>query len=218
MEEQKKEFAIRVLQAQINPHFLYNTLNTIDYMVDVGRKEDTHEIISILVALLKSALNRSGDMVPLSEELRYLKDYAALMNYRYADKFQLEISVPKQHMQYRVPKLILQPLVENALFHGLSPLDGVGTVCVNAYDDEDFFKISVQDNGVGIPSDKLSELTNLDAEKADGSVGLWNVNIRIKTHYGDLFGISVYSKEGMGTTVIIRLPQHVAANEEAIGE
>jgi len=208
---EKRNAQIRALQAQINPHFMYNTLQVIGGM---ALKKGAPEIYAVTVALgdiLRYSLNFSKEMVPIREEIQYLQSYLKIQNERFANRISLVIDISDELMNYQIPKLILQPILENCFEHGLSDKPGTWTIKISAVlHENDGLCISISDNGVGIPPDRLAQIREelaRGAEKAIGSgqhIGLNNVNSRIRLKYsGDQYGVSVISDEDSGTTVTI---------------
>ncbi|SFT16904.1 Sensor histidine kinase YesM [Paenibacillus sp. BC26] len=211
-EEAKRQSDMQVLLSQINPHFLYNTLNTIDIMIDVSPKPELHEMMEVLCRLLQYSLD-DNKQPPLAEELRYASDYLHILSVRYGNRFHFRIgSAPPEIAQMPVMKLVLQPIVENAVFHGLHALEGrQGELDVSVHIEERAVAIYVRDNGVGIPPERLEWLRQALREDVDpGSergIGVLNVHRRIRLHFGERYGLSIRSEFGEGTTVVILLPR-----------
>ena len=210
MEQQKRIYALRVLQSQINPHFLYNTLNSIDCLVDLGKREEVHQVIRSLVHVLEYGVSHLGDTASLSDEMASVREYAITQQVRYQGRFQLICDCPRELMQCQVLKLILQPLVENAVFHGLRPKKGQGgNVWVAARAMEERLYLTVRDDGVGISPERVATLNEgstsgvLDPGR---HIGLNNVHERIRQHYGSGYGLFLTSQIGVGTQVEITLP------------
>lgn len=211
-EEAKRQSDMQVLLSQINPHFLYNTLNTIDIMIDIGTKRELHEMMGVLCSLLKYSLDDARQPT-LADELRYAADYLHIQAVRYGNRFRFRIETPEPELA-RVPimKLVLQPIVENAVFHGLHALEGrEGKLEVAAQADEKSISIRISDNGVGMPAERLAWLRQalLDdvAPGEERGIGVLNVNRRIRLHYGARYGLTVNSTYGEGTTIVIELPR-----------
>lgn len=185
-EELKRKSDFQSLLAQINPHFLYNTLNSIDMMIDFGTKEEVHSIISVLSRMLKYALNRSGEVSTLREELMHVRDYVYLQSLRYENRFDFHVDELQAHEDTKVLKLILQPLVENAVFHGLHPLTGrKGHLSVKVNREEDALRIEIEDNGVGMSEEMCRRLTApLQEEDTQSGIGYRNVHQRIQRGFG----------------------------------
>jgi sensor histidine kinase YesM len=206
---EKREAQIRALQAQINPHFMYNTLQVIGGM---ALKKDVPEVYSITTALsdiMRYSLNFSDKMVCLREEIEYFKAYLMIQNERFGNRINLEINIGMELMDYLIPKLILQPILENSLEHGLSDKPGEWHILLEAklINEEDLL-ITLEDNGVGITRERLEQIEEKlqnETEKAlktGSQIGLSNVNSRIKLKFiEDKYGISIQSTYGAGTAV-----------------
>ncbi len=205
---EKREAQIRALQAQINPHFMYNTLQVIGGM---ALKKDAAEVYSITTALgdiMRYSLDFSREMVCLKEEIQYFQAYLTIQNERFNNKIQLYINITSDLMEYLIPKLILQPLLENSLEHGLSNKPGIWRISLDAgITEAGDLRITLGDNGIGIEPDKLEQiresLMNTERSIHSGShIGLCNVNSRIRLkYYEDKYGISISSTAGEGTVV-----------------
>jgi two-component system sensor histidine kinase YesM len=223
-EEAKRQADLQVLLSQINPHFLYNTLNTIDMMVDFNSKQELHKMIAVLCRLLKYNLDSHNERRSLEDELNYTTDFLYIQSVRYENKFDFQVQTPPETIAgYKVLKLLLQPIVENAVFHGLHPLEGrkgMLSVSVNQVDED--LLLSVTDNGVGISEDQtallMSQFKGQENPESSSGIGILNVNRRIQLYYGSEYGLSVVSERGAGTTVIIKVPiGHIKANSRKEG-
>ena len=192
------------LQQQINPHFLYNTLNVINYLAVEGSVDKIQGFLQSLTRLLRATLSNTHEEILLMEEFSILKAYAHLMEYRYKDLFELSIEADEQALICMLPKLLLQPLVENSLFHGMLPGGQKIAISVVAVCAEGLLNVSISDNGQGIAEDMLDNL--LKQEKKFNSIGLKNINDRLILCYGDASGLQIESKYGFGTTVRFSLP------------
>ncbi len=198
-----KEAQFKALEAQINPHFLYNTLESMKWM---AARKGAHDIVSVLEALsglYRFNLNRGKDYVSLSEEVRSVEDYVLIQNMRFGRRIQLKRDLQPDILTHQMIKMILQPLVENAIYHGIHAKEGkTGSILIQANKNKNDIIINVCDDGVGIPKDDLK--TILDQE-SDG-YGIKNVHQRIQLYYGPKYGLHYESKEGEGTRVSIRIP------------
>ncbi len=207
--EKKRESDFQALMSQVNPHFLYNTLNSIDIMVDASSKQDVHNAMEMLINLLKYSLNKEGRMSTLEDEFHYIRNYITLQKIRYGNRFEFDIMEPGELSGVKILKLILQPLVENSIFHGLNPLIGrKGYLKIEAWKDKKDLLIKVSDNGVGIPEEALNQV--LSGEKVYRSssstgIGLVNVHERIQLYYGEEYGLTVKSILDAGTEIIIKV-------------
>jgi two-component system sensor histidine kinase YesM len=219
-QENLKKSELRALQAQINPHFLYNTLDTIIWMAESRRTEDVVEIVSALSTFFRVTLSKGKDWITLREEIQRTESYLTIQKIRYRDILDYVVDVDPEILDCTVLKLTLQPLVENALYHGIKNRRGGGTITVRARRaDGNCALLEVIDNGAGFTSDKLlrvqRELEDEDGEflfRASG-FGLGNVSKRIKLYYGREFGLTIDSDLGSGTRVALRIPLQDAPNE-----
>ncbi|WP_391570800.1 sensor histidine kinase [Cohnella sp.] len=223
-EEAKRKSEMQTLLSQINPHFLYNTLNTIDMMVDFSPKRELHEMINVLCRLLKYSLDSRSEERTLEDELQYTKNYLYIQSVRYDNRFEIAVSLVSERLgAVKVLKLILQPIVENALFHGLHPLEGrQGRLDIEVEERNGDLTLIVRDNGVGMSWDRLSALrsalSGMEAEDGIG-IGVLNVHRRIRLYYGAEYGLAVDSAIDEGTTITVKLPlenQTLAANKERL--
>jgi len=212
-EEKKKASDFKALFAQIKPHFLYNTLNTISMAARQGQTEKTDELISSLVQQLEYSLNASPQPVALKDELKHIANYAKLMMNRYPDKFSLDMDIDPITLEWIVPKFTLQPLVENAIFHGLVPNKGNGTLAIYTVVDDEDWRLIVEDDGIGMSEDARSELfgkinAELSAEtEATEHIGLGNVHQRLQLMFGPTYDMQVESREQEGTRIVMKIPK-----------
>ena len=199
------EAEIRALQAQINPHFLYNTLNTISYYVR-SDPETARQLISYLSDYFRHSLNNPSKLIPLSEELHVIECYTELERARFGDRLQITYDFPKDKLDLiQVPPLLLQPLVENAVIHGIFQRPEGGRIKAGLIEHKDYFKIYVYDTGVGIPRNKISKLL-IDHKRRD-HIGLINVHQRLISLFGEKSGLHIVSRENRGTLVFTKIPK-----------
>ena len=206
--EQKRLAEIKALQAQINPHFLYNALNSIVWMTTDNGDDKAAEFTLRLADYYHTSLSRGEEFIPLSMEIKHAKDYIWLQGHRY-EKIISSFTVACDIEHVLVPKIILQPLLENAIYHGLKPVDREWKISVHVYKADGSIMLSVYDNGAGIPEKRLEILSkNLHDGISDSSsgYGIYNINNRLKLTYGKEYGLSLYSKEGFYTLSVIKLP------------
>ncbi|GBF31887.1 autolysis histidine kinase LytS [Desulfocucumis palustris] len=193
------------LQSQINPHFLFNTLNTI-IMFSRTKPETARRLLIRLAAFFRHALKRHGYFNSLREEIEYLNTYIILEKARFRDKIKIIRELDEDLYDYQVPVLTIQPLVENAIKHGIQPKEGQGTVWIRAFleeEEEIFFEI--RDNGVGIPPEKVPLVLKPGFGSGNG-VGMSNVHERLKGLFGDEYGLKIESTPGQGTSIQFRIP------------
>lgn len=200
------------LQAQINPHFLYNTFDAICWkaMQLTGGKNDASAMIQSLSRLLRLSLDTREDMIPISKELEHVRLYLEIQKIRYRDKLQFKMNVNDNAMQYKIIKLVLQPLVENAIYHGIKPNSDGGLITITAYEKAGAVIIRVKDNGQGMPRAMINRL-NADFRKEptmeNTQIGLLNVNQRIQLAFGPEYRLYIRSKEQVGTIVEMIIPK-----------
>jgi two-component system sensor histidine kinase YesM len=215
---QQHESEFKVLQNQINPHFLYNTLDAMRYKATLAGNRELGEMMISLSRLLSYSINQKGSEVTLSQEVEHLKNYLSLVKARFEDTVEYTIDVDKSFHKALVNKLTLQPLVENCIVHGIDPKKKVLKIHIQAQKEGENLVISIKDNGRGIKKQRLEEINSsklADKSKGDKThVGIENVDNRIKLLFGDEYGIEVRSKEGVGTEVFVTLPFKEPENEE----
>jgi two-component system sensor histidine kinase YesM len=215
-ENEKKKAEIRAMRYQINPHFLFNTLNSIRWMAKLQRTEDVANAVSTLVHLLEASLERSGSIVKLGEELELLEKYMIIQQYRYNNGITLKIHSPRELADITMPRMLLQPIVENAIFHGIAPKENEGSIEVTVTMKANNAVIVIKDDGMGIKKDKLPHLlTGKDSTRTTGMtrIGLFHVHQTLQLYYGAPYGVQVESTEGYGTSVILTFPIKKAATE-----
>lgn len=208
------------LLLQINPHFIYNTLNSITYMARMEGNKEIEKFVNAFISLLQNTLRVENKIfITLEEELKNVENYLILQKYRYMDKFREEIVCPAELSKYLVPKVILQPVVENAIFHGIAPMEGQGELRIKVEKKEDRLRITVSDNGIGISEDMKDRLFDDKYTVKNGMrrIGIANVSQRIRDICGDRYGVHIESKIGEGTAVIIDLPLKTVEQEEENG-
>lgn len=209
-----KEAAISALQGQINPHFLYNTLECVNSIAILENVAEIQEIAIGLSHLFKYAI-KGAKFVPVSDELASIERYLRIQNIRFLDKFHLDVDVPEDLLEYRMLKFILQPLVENSVYHGLETQVGEGAIAISAEQTGSVLEFAVKDNGVGMKKHALESLNdsfeqgsfiNIGEDRGDRSIGLINIHERIRLVYGEGYGLHAGSREGQGTTIVVRMP------------
>lgn len=206
----KKEIELEVLHAQINPHFLYNTLNTIKWMAKMQGAKNISSTVTALIKLLRISINLSNEMITLNDEIEYVKNYILIQKVRFNEQFEISYAVDEECTNCFIPKLILQPVVENAIIHGWKEDSSQLDIKIEAYKENDSLVISISDNGAGIEEDVIRKIFKAEKNVNKFSVvGLNNVNERIKLYFGDDYGVSISSEVGEGTTVRINLPFNV---------
>jgi two-component system sensor histidine kinase YesM len=203
----KAEF--EVLQAQINPHFLYNTLDAIVWLAEAGESKKVVSMVESLSEFFRTSLNQGKDIITIKEEIQHVSSYLKIQQVRYQDILTYEIDIPDELHRYTIPKITIQPIVENALYHGIKNKRGQGMIKIEGQKHEDFFTIKISDNGIGISPERLEQVRDGIKNKVptqNDIYGLYNVNERIRLNFGENYGISIESIYGEGTVVSIILP------------
>jgi two-component system sensor histidine kinase YesM len=216
-ESRKKQFELKMLQSQIAPHFLYNTLACISSLAKQHKIDEVRETIKALVGLLSFSFDKSTEFVTLADELEGLRMYAYIQKVRYGDKFTMTIDAEPETLQTTMLKLTLQPLVENAIFHGLVPLKRTGSIHIRTKCVKHKLIITIRDTGLGMDSEQLS---NLFAERHKApskhrftGIGIMNVHERIVLYYGQEYGLSIFSLPEVGTLIRIEMPASLHAGK-----
>lgn len=207
-QRQRRKSELKALQAQIKPHFLYNTLDTIIWLTESGKTEDAVSVTAALANLFRTSVSRADELIPLSMELSNVKSYLIIQQVRYRDKLTFSIDIPQEFLQSMVVKLMMQPIVENAVDHGIKPKQGPGKITITARQNSRRLIISVHDDGVGIPEETLRKIRcgKEISSKSSSGIGVSNVNRRLKLYFGNRYGLRFQSASGYGTTVYIILP------------
>lgn len=193
---------LKALQAQINPHFLFNAINTIQSFMGIDGKR-AKLLLTSLATLFRKSLNAPADFVEFSTEIDYIKSYLEIEEARFGDRLQVDFCIRENH-KVKLPPLILQPIVENAVIHGILPKKEGGNIRISSRENSKDCVVVIQDNGLGIGKTTLETL--LDEKKEDCSVGLMNVHKRLINLYGEEYGLRIHSREGIGTKVEIKIP------------
>ena len=208
--EHRRRIEIQLLQSQVNPHFLYNTLDSIRWMAVIQKCPGIEKMTRSLSNLLKNIAKGTQDKITVQEELNLLHDYVDIQAVRYMEAFSFVDEVPEALYKYRIIKLTLQPLVENAIFHGIEPTGESGTITVTGREDGGDIVLCVADDGAGIPADTLADLLTAERPRSRASlngIGVYNVHKRLQMLYGDAYGLRIDSEPGCGTCVTVRIPK-----------
>ena len=193
---------LKMLQSQINPHFLFNTLNTLKWIATLNHVTPVSHGIDALSSLLQSTLIKKDELIPFDDELRNLKNYCDIQQLRYAGRFEMEYQIEDAAGYWTVPRFILQPLVENSILHGTADEDDFVTITVRATVSENLLTIHISDTGCGFDPSAIKEK---NSERFSG-IGLSNVDERMRLHYGNEYGLTIESAPGIGTQCILRIP------------
>lgn len=222
-QENLKKYEFKILQAQINPHFLYNTLDTIIWKAEGNQKEQVVQLVRALSTFFRVSLSRGEEWIRVADEIDHVKSYLAIQSMRYRDILDYEIDVDEALLDCTMLKLILQPLVENALYHGIKNKRGGGAITVRgrALDGETLL-FEVEDDGIGFEPDRLATLQRELAEATDiqpageAGFGIYNVNSRLKLYYGNEYGLTLESCHTAGTRIRVRLPRRLPNRGPAV--
>ncbi|OLS41075.1 signal transduction protein [Bacillus sp. MRMR6] len=211
-QEEKRQLEFAIMHAQINPHFLYNTLYSIKGLCDMGLNKDASQMVSELSSFFRIGISKGKEILTIKEEIEHIQHYLYIQEMRYGDDFSYELDVDIEILSYNIIKLSLQPLIENAIYHGVKQRRGRGKICVRGYQAKDTIHFEVADNGHGIEIEKLKDIvtdleTSFKEKKKFIGVGLKSVNERIKIHFGLEYGLTITSEPDKGTVVSIIIPK-----------
>jgi len=205
----KKDAELKLLQSKINPHFIYNIFNNMSWLLELEKYDDLREMIDSVAKFHKTSLNYGSDFIKIADNVEQLKSYAKIQMIRFKNKFSCEFEIDPKALEYKIPIFILQPLLENAICHGVEPKEDYGLIKVVIKQSKGNLICAVEDNGVGIEKGKLAEIKkNVNEEILDSNkhFALSNVNKRIKLRYGPEYGLKICSKKGYGTKVTVVMP------------
>lgn len=201
-----RDTEFKALQAQINPHFLYNTLESINWSAKMSKQTHISQMVEALGSLLRMSINLKEPIIPLSKELDIISHYVTIQKYRFEERLDFQVDVPDKLLACSLPKLSLQPLVENAVNYGLEQMIDTCRIKIHAYDEDGHLFVTVEDNGPGMEPQFVSQLLSGQVKTKGSGLGLKNIEDRIKLLYGDAFGLTVESEPNGGTKVILMLP------------
>lgn len=208
-EEEKRNAEMNALQAQVNPHFLYNTLNTIKWMASMQGAASIESALGSLSSLFTFIARSSGDFIPIRDEIKFIQEYLSILDLRYYNRFTVDYEIDEEVYSYKTLKFLLQPVVENAVFHGIEGVDRKGLLKIRACCRNNKIMFFIEDNGKGIKDDILMSIfeeENKVANRGINSIGIPNIQKRIKLFFGDEYGLSIKSTADEGTTVILAIP------------
>ena len=206
-QEEKRKSELKALQSQINPHFLYNTLDSIIWMAEGKKNEEVVLMTASLARLLRQSISNEDEVVPIANEVEYARGYLTIQKMRYKDKLEFQIDVDSSILYIPLIKLVLQPIIENAIYHGLKYKESKGLLIVKGFMKDGNAVLQVIDDGVGMDEETLAHI--YDKHKVNyhsNGVGVYNVQKRLKLYYGDDYGITYESEKGKGTTATITIP------------
>lgn len=215
-EKEKREMEMLALQAQINPHFLYNTLNSILWLSELQGADKVTQMLNSLIKVLQYTVDNTKEFVRVRDEVAFIHNYIRILNFRYFERFSFIFDIKEDTLEYEMPRFILQPLVENAVLHGFDNNDLNATVKLSIHLQDGELFLCVSDDGRGMPEEKIREILHTDSssKKSLNKIGLYNVNQRICLTYGEEYAIHIDSKVGCFTKVTVRIPAQNAAGEE----
>lgn len=208
-EKELRKTELKALQAQINPHFLYNTLDSIQWMCEQGKTKDAAEMVRALARLFRISISRGRELITIKEELQHAENYLIIQSYRYRSQFSYTIDASEELMDCLCNKITIQPLIENAIYHGFDRMVSEGKIKITvkpAADAIDDILITVSDNGVGMTKEQCGKILAKDRSDS-GGIGVKNVNDRLKIYFGEKYGLSIESELDVGTTVTVRIPK-----------
>lgn len=209
-ERQKMEAEIKAVTYRIHPHFLYNTLSTLRWLIRSGENDRADEGLAALTRLLQANMGKNGQLITLSEELEIIEKYLVILEMRYDRKYELVLNIEPESKHFKIPRMLLQPLVENAVFHGFVPLNRGGNIKISSIVKPGELWITIEDNGAGMSRDQLKQLTSASGQKRMG-IGLLHISDSLRLYYDDGSTMTVDSEVGKGTKILIliRFPKEV---------
>ena len=204
----KRKSEFDTLQSQINPHFLYNTLDIIVWMIENENSDKAVNIVTALAKFFRISLSKGKNIITVKDEVEHVRNYLMIQNMRFKNRFEYSIDVDEEVLSYSSLKLMLQPLVENAIYHGMEFMDGDGEIDVKVFKEGDSLYFTIKDNGLGMSEDMVETLLSKDfvPSKKGSGIGVKNVNERIKLYFGSEYGLKVESEPDEGTKITIHLP------------
>lgn len=209
VQEQKRRSELKALRSQINPHFLYNTLDSIIWMAEGEKNKEVVLMTAALARLLRQSISNENERIPIAKEIEYTRSYLIIQQMRYKDKLEYEINVEPDIMGEAIINLILQPLVENAIYHGIKYKGSKGKILIKGWGEEDKILIQVCDNGIGMEQEALVNIIDKSREiEGKNGVGIYNVHTRLLLYYGEAYGLQFESIPGEGTIVTVTIPRN----------
>lgn len=219
-EEERKHHMIQLelLQAQVNPHFLYNTLDTIVWMVEADMHDEAIEMLTHLSVFFRTVLSKGEDVISLHDEVLHTKSYLEIQQIRYSDILDYAIELPQDMEEIRLPKMTLQPLVENALYHGVKEKRGKSSIWITFEDAGKDIVIQVKDDGIGMTEDRLREVQEGLKNNLSVGFGMSAVEGRLKLYYGEEYGLDICSKYQEGTVIRVNIPKKFNFSDKKINK
>lgn len=207
--ESKRKSEFDTLQSQINPHFLYNTLDIIVWMIENEKKDEAVRVVTALARFFRISLSKGKSIIPVKDEIEHVRNYLMIQQMRFKNKFTYEIHADDSVMELASLKIMLQPMVENAIYHGMEFMDGDGEIHIRIWMESDDLYFTIEDNGLGMTEEQVERLfsdsSHVPSKRGSG-IGVRNVNERIRLYFGESYGVSIESEPDEGTKVILHLP------------
>lgn len=197
---------LKALQSQINPHFLYNTLDSIQWMCERNKAEQATKMVGALAKLFRISISKGEELITIADEIEHAKNYMVIQTFRYKNQFSYSFEVEQETLPYLCNKITLQPIIENAIIHGINPTYDDGEIKVSVKSQNDNIVFTISDNGMGMTQEQCKSILKRDVSDNSG-IGIKNVNDRIKIYFGDSYGLKIESELDMGTTIIITFPK-----------
>lgn len=197
---------LKALQAQINPHFLYNTLDSISWMCEQGKNAEAVVMVNALARLFRISISKGHELIPIRSEVQHAQSYLQIQSVRYKEQFSYHFDVEEDCTEYLCNKITLQPIIENAIYHGVNGLVDEGHIEIRVRADGEDVLFTVEDNGVGMEPEQIEEIFRRKPDGKSG-IGIKNVNDRLKIWFGDAYGITIESVPDEGTKVTVRMPK-----------
>lgn len=216
-QKEKRKSELKALQSQINPHFLYNTLDSIIWMAEGKKNEEVVLMTASLARLLRQSISNEDELVPIGQEVEYARSYLTIQKMRYKDKLEFQIDVAPEISNIMIIKLVLQPIIENAIYHGLKYKESIGLLIVHGYAQDNHAVLEIIDNGIGMDEETLEHI--FEKHKVNyhsNGVGVYNVQKRLQLYYGSDYGITYKSRVGEGTMATITIPMNQEDAHETI--
>lgn len=205
--EQKRKAELLLLHAQINPHFLYNTLDSIIWMAEQEKHEEVVNMTSALAKMFRASITRDQELVSIRVEIEHIRQYLFIQKMRYREQLDYVFDIPSHILHYKTVKILLQPFIENAIYHGIRSKTTPGIIYISAWQEDEQLIFEVRDNGLGMTAERLAEVTQgTVATNTQHGIGIGNVNERIQLYFGTTYGMTMTSVLGEGTIVTIRVP------------
>ena len=210
----KRKSELAALQAQINPHFLYNTLNSVSSLIKMNCPDEAFIMIQAIGTFYRTSLSDGKTLIPLEQEITNIENYIKIQKVRYGNKIEYEIDIENEILQEWIVKLTLQPLIENSIYHGIKEMRGKGIIRIKGWKEKNKVFIQVSDNGLGIPEEKLEELFSKDYREKGSAFGLFNIQQRLQIYFGKEYGLTVESKLSQGTKATVCIPVDFKREED----